>query len=663
MKKALLTSTLLLVALISSQAQNTCETALSVNVGTYDVAQINGNDAPLYFICPPNNGTATMAEWYTVMAAEDTTITVSTDLGQNSGGDTRISIYSGVCGDFSLVCEGGDDDGGAGLLSHAVFQAEKDVQYYVVFDNRWSSNGFDFEVSFSAPIAGALSFTPENTSCIGCGKCVVDMNGDHLDDLVGVGTTTIDLHIQQPGGGFANTTVTTSPADNTASWSMCAGDLDNNGFTDLVYGGGQGATFMIANADGTAFTEISPSQYIFSQRSNTVDINNDGLLDIFVCHDVDPNVYFINDGLGGFTTYQGGLGDVEVGGNYGSLWTDIDNDGDIDMFISKCGSSNINELHINDGTGNFTEMAASFNLNDPTQTWSSSVGDFDHDGDMDIVVGASSGTHVVMRNDITTFTEVTVGSGFDTFFGTSTEWITKDFDNDGYLDIMGSGAMMMGNGDLTWNYTPTSLYNGPVGDLNNDGFLDIVNGSTVNYNDGNDNNWIKVNLVGTVSNIDGIGARVEIVTALGTQLREIRSGEGFSDMHSMNANFGLGTDTQVDTVTVSWPSGIINTVLNPNINEPLEIIEEQSTVGIDSQVVSTDMSVYPNPTAGNLTINYSSSTNGANYIVLSPVGQRVQEGVILGNALDVSPLEAGVYLIQVALENGSIAQQQFIKSK
>ncbi|MFT4525915.1 MAG: hypothetical protein ACI85F_002073 [Bacteroidia bacterium] len=663
MKKALLTSTLLLVALISSQAQNTCETALSVNVGTYDVALINGNDAPLYFICPPNSGTATMAEWYTVTTGQDTTITVSTDLPQNSGGDTRINIYSGVCGDFSLVCEGGDDDGGVGLLSIAVFQAEQGVEYFIVFDDRWSTNGFDFEVSFSPPIVGPVSFTPVSIPCTGCGSCVVDMNGDHLDDLVGVSSTNINMHIQQSGGGFASTNVTTTQADNPASWSMCAGDLDNNGFTDLVYGGGQGATFMIANADGTAFTEISPSQYIFSQRSNTVDINNDGLLDVFVCHDVDPNVYFINDGIGGFTTNQGGLGDVEVGGNYGSLWTDIDNDGDIDMFISKCGSSNINELHINDGTGNFTEMAASFNLNDPTQTWSSSVGDFDHDGDMDIVVGASSGTHVVMRNDITTFTEVTVGSGFDAFFGTSTEWITKDFNNDGYLDIMGSGAMMMGNGDLTWDYTPTSLYNGPIGDLNNDGFLDIVNGNTINYNDGNDNNWIKVFPVGTVSNIDGIGARVEIVTPSGTQIREIRSGEGFSDMHSMAANFGIGTDTEVNEVTITWPSGIVNTISNPTINQGHEIIEEESTVGIDRQNINTDMSVYPNPTAGNLIINCSTSTNGANYIVLSPVGQTVQAGVILGNALNVSPLESGMYLIQVELENGAVAQQQFIKSE
>lgn len=663
MKKVLLIACFLTSAALSLQAQNTCATAANVSAGVYTISQIDGNDAPNYWVCQPNSGTATLAEWYSYTAPQDTTVTVSTDLAQNFGRDTRINIYSGTCGDFSIVCEAGDDDGGSGDLSIVDFQAEAGILYYIVFDNRWESDGFDFQVSFSPPIAPALSFTPEAVVCTGCGSCVVDMDGDHLDDLVGVTSTNVNMHIQQPGGGFVSTNVTTPQADYPASWSMCAGDLDNNGFTDLVYGGGQGTTFMIANADGTSFTEFSPSQYIFSQRTNTVDINNDGLLDVFVCHDVDPNVYFINDGLGGFSTNQGGLGDIEVGGNYGSLWTDIDNDGDIDMFISKCGSHNINQLHVNDGNGNFTEMGAAFNLNDPTQTWSSSVGDFDHDGDMDIVVGASSGTHVVMRNDITTFTEVTSGSGFDAFFGTSTEWICKDFDNDGFLDIMGSGAIMMGNGDLTWDYTPTSLYNGAIGDLNNDGFLDIVNGNTIHYNDGNDNNWIKIYPVGTESNIDGIGARIEIVTPAGIQIRDIRSGEGFSDMHSMTANFGLGSETAVSQVTIKWPSGITNIIYNPAINQGHEIIEEESTVGIDSQYANTDLSVYPNPTAGNLTIKCSANTNGASYLILSPVGQTVQEGVVRGNTLDVSNVETGVYLIQVQLENGNVTQKQFIKSE
>ena len=642
-------------------AQNTCLTAMAVSAGSYTVDQINGEAHPEYYICSPNSGIASLGEWYTYTATQDTSVTISTDLPQNSGGDTRFNVYTGTCGQFSLTCEMGDDDSGSGLLSVGTFQAQQGVTYYIVFDNRWSANGFDFEVSLSAPIPPVVGFTPEVVSCVGCGRCIVDMDGDHLDDFVGITSTNIDMHFQQPGGGFVNSSVATTQADHPASWSMCAGDLDNNGFTDLVYAGGGGATMMIANNDGTAFTEISPTQYIFPQRSNTVDINNDGLLDVFVCHDVDSNVYFINDGIGGFVTHQGGLGDVPVGGNYGSIWSDMDNDGDIDMFIAKCGASNINEIHINNGDGTYTESGVQLNLNDPTQTWSCAVGDFDHDGDMDIVVTASSGSHRVVRNDITTFVDVTAGSGFDTFNATSIEWVSKDFDNDGHLDIMGAGHLMMGNGDLTFDLHPISISNGPVGDLNNDGFLDVANGNTIYYNDGNDNNWIKIHPVGTVSNIDGIGARVEIVTPSGTQIRDIRSGEGFGHMNSMTANFGIGTDTQVDQVTVYWPSGLENTIIDPAINQGHEIIEDQTT-SITQISQEKDLEVYPNPVVNVLNLNGSSLLNGANYRVISSVGRTMVSGVLYQGNVDVSNLNAGAYLIQVQSTDGKIHRTQFVKA-
>ena len=83
-----------------------------------------------------------------------------------------------------------------------------------------------------------------------------------------------------------------------------------------MYGGQQGATFMMANETGTAFTEVSFSQYIFCQRTNMVDLNADGHLDAFSCHDTNANVRFLNDGTGNLTFMQGGLG--ETCGNHGT---------------------------------------------------------------------------------------------------------------------------------------------------------------------------------------------------------------------------------------------------------------------------------------------------------------------------------------------------------
>ena len=292
-------------------AQDACSTAVQVTSGVYTVIEIDGPN-PSFWVCAPNSGTATMAEWYVYYATQDTSVTVTTDLPQNTGGDTRFNVYSGNCTFHN--CEAGDDDSGSGLLSVTTFQALAGVTYYIVFDNRWSADGFDFQIIESAPLADAVDFTPHSITLNGSAFCVVDADGDNLDDVIGISSTNLNFHMQQQGGGFTVSNVTTPQADYAASWSMCAGDLDNNGFVDFLYGGGGGATVMMSNVDGTAYTEFSPSQYIFSQRTNMVDINNDGWLDAFICHDVDPNVYYMNDGNGGFNVIQGGLGDHPNGG-------------------------------------------------------------------------------------------------------------------------------------------------------------------------------------------------------------------------------------------------------------------------------------------------------------------------------------------------------------
>ena len=134
------------------------------------------------------------------------------------------------------------------------------------------------------------------------------------------------------------------------------------------------------------------------------------------------------------------------------------------------------------------------------------------------------------------------------------------------------------------SFTPVG-YNaisvGAVGDLNNDGFLDIQNGSTIRYGVPNGNNWLKVTLQGIQSNRNGIGARVEIYGPWGKQIRDIRSGEGFRYMSSLNAHFGLGTSTVINQVIIKWPSGIVDTYNNVTANQPLSAVEG-ATLGIDA---------------------------------------------------------------------------------
>ena len=442
-------------------AQSSCNTALSITAGLHTVDAVDGPEVPMP-VCAPNGTGASAGKWYVYTPADDYTVRVSTDLSQNTGKDTRVHIYTGVCG--SLVCHAGDDDSGNGYLSLIDFAVTQGVTYYIAFDNKWSSSGFDFmleETPFVDPPVYPVTFTENYFPTItGDYKiAIADMNGDYLDDVVTVSANQVQIHYQQISGAYTNTTYPVS-ITYLPSWSMAVADYDKNGFNDLVYGGGSGVTFMKANATGTGFTQTSGTQYVFSQRTNFVDINNDGHLDAFVCHDVQPNVYYLNDGSGNLNFIQGGIGDHPQGGNYGSLWVDYDNDGDQDLFLAKCrgGSSTakFNELHRNDGNGIFTNVSVAANLYDPLQTWSSAWNDYDNDGFMDVLVGASSstdGSHKLMKNNGNgTFSNITTGSGWDTNTTLNIEHVTYDFDNDGYIQFSSFGSGQASN--IGWAITP-----------------------------------------------------------------------------------------------------------------------------------------------------------------------------------------------------------------
>lgn len=505
------------------------------------------------------------------------------------------------------------------------------------------------------------TFTASTVSVSGAQRAAVDMNGDFLDDVVSIGNTNVNIFYQQIGGELSTTAtnITTTSAANSPSWSLAAADFDRNGFTDLLYGGGSGVTFMKANATGTGFTQVSGSEYVFSQRSNFADINNDGHLDAFVCHDVDANVYYINDGSGNLSYGQGDLGLVR--GNYGSVWIDYDNDRDIDMFIAKCGGGPINQLFTNNGDGTYTDTAPAQGLDDDIQTWSSAWGDFDNDGDMDVYIGASSGISKLLRNDGNgVFVEVTATSGVLELTSTGIENCTHDFDNDGNLDIASHGNILFGNGDMTFIVYEDILAgnNGSFGDMNNDGFIDAISGGTLLTNDTNTNNWVKITTTGVASNINGIGARVEIHTASGIQIRDVRSGEGFRFMSSLNTHFGIGTDTAITNIIIYWPSGTVDNVTNPAINTHHIIVEGQALEVADETLES--ISIHPNPVDKEIHINSPINLVGKIATIFNIEGKRIMNLKLEQHSIDVSNLSQGSYILRLE-SDGKVFTQKFIK--
>ncbi|WP_405569616.1 FG-GAP-like repeat-containing protein [Winogradskyella sp. Asnod2-B02-A] len=517
-------------------------------------------------------------------------------------------------------------------------------------------------LTFSTLVPPApATFTSSYVGVTGTQRATVDMNGDFLDDVVSIGASNVNIFYQQTSGGLSGTAtnITTSNALNTPSWSLAAADFDRNGFTDLLYGGGNGVTFMKANATGTGFDQISGGEYVFSQRSNFADINNDGHLDAFVCHDVDANVYYMNDGSGNLTYGQGNLGLIR--GNYGSVWIDYDNDRDIDMFIAKCGGGPINQLFTNNGDGTYTDTAPAQGLDDGMQTWSSAWGDYDNDGDMDLYIGASSGVSKILRNDgAGVFVDVTGASGVLDLTSTGIENCTHDFDNDGNLDIVSHGNILFGNGDMTFalyeNILPGN--NGSFGDINNDGFIDTISGSDLYTNDTNSNNWVKITTTGVASNINGIGARVEVHTASGIQIRDVRSGEGFRFMSSLNTHFGIGTDDAITNIVIYWPSGSIDNVANPAINTHHVIVEGQ-TLSVNDETLKS-ISIHPNPVDNVININSPINLIGKIATVFNIEGKRIMNLKLEQHSIDVSNLSTGNYILRLESE-GKVFTQKFIK--
>jgi ASPIC and UnbV/FG-GAP-like repeat/Secretion system C-terminal sorting domain len=668
---------ILCFALQYANGQNSCAAPVAITTaGLYVVGTING--AVPTVICADNGantGATPAGEWYAYTPTQNYTVTVSTDISQNTPRiDTRFHVYTGTCG--SLVCYSGDDDSGSNYSSSASFNVTANTTYIIAFDNKWTSSGFTFQLT-QAPVVAPLAITYTNqaisTLSSTYNTCIVDMNGDKKDDIVGVSASNLKVHFQTTPSTF---TVTDFPITGTSkmpTWSMAAGDYNKDGFNDLVLGAGDGLSVWKSNNTGTAYTSYTPGQYIFCQRTNFADLNNDGNLDVFSCHDIAPNCYYLNDSSGNLTFYQstvtpGAMSIGAIGGNYSTLFTDFDNDGDTDVFISKCSGPPC-ELHRNDGNGVYTDISAIAQINvTPIQTWSSAIADYDNDGDMDIIITASSGAHKYFRNNLDTtnnveeaYTNITTGSGWDTNTSTSIDNIAYDFDNNGFVDVLGGGNKIMFNqGNSTFTpVTYAGISVGAIGDLNNDGFLDILNGTTARYAVPNGNNWIKVSLQGMQSNSNGIGARVEIYGAFGKQIRDIRSGEGFRYMSSLNAHFGIGLNTAITQVIIRWPSGLVDTINNPAINQRLNVVEG-GTLAV-SDYTNSNFSLYPNPAKNILNFKTNDAITMQSAKIFDLNGKALLESEVSNSSINVESLATGTYIIVLRDTNGKDYSQKFLK--
>lgn len=515
----------------------------------------------------------------------------------------------------------GDGSNGSGeTLDHTYQNPGSYTAYLTANDGQFThKDSVVITVNNANPGTNTVAFTNASgllptTVYSGNAIAVADMNGDGKDDIICLNQAENlnVLYQNNPGQDFSR--YNHGAVSNQNQWSICIGDYDHNGFNDILTGGAYDDIKFIKNNDGNNSynRSILPNSNIFIQGSNFIDIDNDGWADIFACHDDAESRPYKNNGDGTFT-YRSGMirtftsPSSDNSGNYASMWTDYDNDGDLDLYISKCrGGVNsssdprrINMLWQNDGTNRFTEVADQANLKIGAQTWLSDFGDIDNDGDLDCIVVNHYNNHCyLMRNNGDgTFSDITSGSNLlgplssDNFFGI--QGFFRDFNNDGFLDLMFSGDehyMFYNNGNSSFTLAPNpfssnKIHSFAVGDLNHDGFLDIYAGYAVNFNSptstrdrlwlnqGNSNNFFAVQLTGTTSNINAIGARLELYGPWGKQIREVRSGEGYGVSNSFTQHFGLGQATYIDSLIIRWPSGLKEEFCKPAINQFLKLKE------------------------------------------------------------------------------------------
>lgn len=529
-------------------------------------------------------------------------------------------------------------------------------------------------LGFGSAFAQGISFTatPFGGSAGICSAA--DMNGDYLDDIITVSGSqqTMTIYTQNAAGGFTATTYPLPGLTTVPGWSIAAGDFDANGYNDVVFGGGNRLTIIKANSTGTGYTEVPYPQGIFTQRTNFVDIDNDGNLDLWACHDVDQSYAYRNDGNGNLVWDISLMPTADLPGNYATMWTDYDNDGDIDMYMAKCRGgaeigdpARINVLYRNNGDTTYTEVGAAAGCNDLAQSWSTGIADYDNDGDMDFLDSNISETNKLYKNNGDgTFTDIFSTTNIASQVG-SWEIQAQDFNNDGFVDFMweNSKELYINNGDMTFTGYDVAITGvGSIGDFNNDGFMDMQNQGMVYYNSGNPNKWLKVTLQGVESNRNGIAARVEIYGAWGKQIREVRSGEGFSHMNSLNTHFGIGAATEIEKLIVRWPSGAVDVIMNPESNQTLFVLEGSSPelgVGTSTQ---NQFSIYPIPAKDVLNIVSAEGIEMKSIQIFDLTGKTVLKAELESSNVSVQKLASGTYVALLKDGNGKQYTQQFIKN-
>lgn len=482
---------------------------------------------------------------------------------------------------------------------------------------------------------------------MGGGVALIDYDRDGWPDIYFTNAQSVDmalagkkarsaLYHNNHDGTF--TDVTDKAGVGYPCWAMGAvvGDYNNDGWPDLLVTCFGGVVLYRNNGDGT-FTDVTKQAGLSNDSQWATgaafgDYDDDGWADLFISHYVDfhlddlptfgssptckyhgievqcgprglkgsaSNLYH-NNGDGTFTdvSEKSGIRDAPRAFGLTAVWSDLDKDGHLDLFVAN--DAGRNYLYQNDGTGHFSEIgfASGVAVNQDGAEQANmgvALGDYLHTGLPSIAITHFSDEYTALfRNDgKMNFTDVSYTSGIAPSTTSYVGWgdAFLDFDNDGWLDffmVNGHVYPQVDSAAIGTHYREPALLflnqhdgkfrdisklAGPAmqvprvsrgvatGDLFNDGRMDIVienlKGSPVilRPQGGTSNHWISLELAGTRSNRLALNARVVATAGDLVQSGEVLSGGSYLSQNDLRIHFGLGSKDRVDKIEIHWPGG------------------------------------------------------------------------------------------------------------